>query len=384
MAIEGPLKELGIHDVFQLLDLNRKTGVLTVTSPLRHNRGNIFFDRGEIIYASIQSNPHPLGGLLIRGGKITEADLQRARDMQQRGDGRRLGEILVSMDALTHRELQTHVRFQVEEVVFEILNWREGYFSFVEGPPKELKADATVHIPTESLLMEGARRIDEWSRIEKKIPNLGVVPALAPVAAGEGAAVDLLPQDWEVLAMIDGVRNLHEISKRLNRSEFEVAKTVFGLESTGIVTILDPRTSGAFHASDTQFEELVKEAEAALTRGDLDEAQRAVVAARAKRSEVPIVAVLTGRLHLARTEHEEAESAFRRALSLDPAMGQAHRLLGDSAALRGSFTEAVEWWQRWMRLENDANAESGSVLGDVGSALDAANTLAEFLKKTHG
>ena len=54
MAIEGPLKELGIHDVFQLLDLNRKTGVLTVTSPLRQNRGNIFFDRGEIVYADIQ------------------------------------------------------------------------------------------------------------------------------------------------------------------------------------------------------------------------------------------------------------------------------------------------------------------------------------------
>ena len=31
MAIEGPLRELGIHDVFQLLDLNRKTGVLRVT-----------------------------------------------------------------------------------------------------------------------------------------------------------------------------------------------------------------------------------------------------------------------------------------------------------------------------------------------------------------
>ena len=32
MAIEGPLRELGIHDVFQLLDLSRKTGMLRVTS----------------------------------------------------------------------------------------------------------------------------------------------------------------------------------------------------------------------------------------------------------------------------------------------------------------------------------------------------------------
>jgi hypothetical protein len=43
MAIEGPLRELGIHDVFQLLDLSRKTGVLRVTSELRHNAGTIYF-----------------------------------------------------------------------------------------------------------------------------------------------------------------------------------------------------------------------------------------------------------------------------------------------------------------------------------------------------
>src|SRR6059058_2445612 len=103
MPIEGPLRELGIHDVFQLLDLSRKTGVLRVTSELRHNAGTISFEGGAIIFAEIRSNPHPLGALLLRTGKITEADLERARDMQERqGDGRRLGEILVSRGASTN------------------------------------------------------------------------------------------------------------------------------------------------------------------------------------------------------------------------------------------------------------------------------------------
>src|SRR6266404_4417609 len=137
MAIEGPLRELGIHDVFQLLDLSRKTGVLRVTSELRHNGG-------AIIFAEIRSNPHPLGALLLRTGKISEADLERARDMQERqGDRRRLGEILVSLGALTPRELERQVRFQIEEVVFEVMGWREGYFSFSEGSPSELPTDAT-------------------------------------------------------------------------------------------------------------------------------------------------------------------------------------------------------------------------------------------------
>ena len=175
MPIEGPLRELGIHDVFQLLDLSRKTGVLRVTSELRHNAGTISFEGGAIVFAEIRSNPHPLGALLLRTGKISEADLERARDMQDRqGDRRRLGEILVSLGALTPRELERQVRFQIEEVVFEVMGWREGYFSFSEGSPSELPTDATVRIPTEALLMEGARRIDEWSRIEGRIPHLDV------------------------------------------------------------------------------------------------------------------------------------------------------------------------------------------------------------------
>src|SRR5881296_411615 len=244
MPIEGPLRELGIHDVFQLLDLSRKTGVLRVTSELRHNAGTISFEGGAIVFAEIRSNPHPLGALLLRTGKITEADLERARDMQERqGDGRRLGEILVSLGALTPRELERQVRFQIEEVVFEVMGWREGYFSFTEGPLTDAPTEAAVRIPTEALLMEGARRIDEWSRIEGRIPHLGVVPMLAPPQEGGEGELDLLPPEWEMLAMIDGARDVRAIAAELGRSEFEVAKTLFGLDSAGIVVLADPGTA---------------------------------------------------------------------------------------------------------------------------------------------
>ncbi|HEY7568705.1 MAG TPA: DUF4388 domain-containing protein, partial [Gemmatimonadaceae bacterium] len=82
MAIEGPLRELGIHDVFQLLDLSRKTGRLRVTSLLRDNEGAVYFDSGRVVAALIRSNPHPLGTLLMRAGKVAEGDLARARAMQ--------------------------------------------------------------------------------------------------------------------------------------------------------------------------------------------------------------------------------------------------------------------------------------------------------------
>ena len=113
MAIEGPLKELSIHDVCQLLDLSRKTGTLRVTSELRQNAGTVFYEEGVVVGAEIRSNPHPLGRLLYAAGKITEEELARARGAQAAGDSRRLGEILVSQNAISPRELARHVRQQL-------------------------------------------------------------------------------------------------------------------------------------------------------------------------------------------------------------------------------------------------------------------------------
>src|SRR5256886_8621452 len=131
MPIEGPLRELGIHDVFQLLDLSRKTGVLRVNSELRHNAGTLYFEAGAIIFAEIRSNPHPLGAALLRAGKITEADLDRARDMQERlGDKRRLGDILVALRAITPRELQRPGTLPVRGGGLSGVRWARGAISF--------------------------------------------------------------------------------------------------------------------------------------------------------------------------------------------------------------------------------------------------------------
>ncbi|MFI5310477.1 MAG: DUF4388 domain-containing protein [Gemmatimonadales bacterium] len=243
MAIEGPLRELGIHDVFQLLDLSRKTGTLAVTSELRDNEGTVQFESGRVVAATIKSNPHRIGDLLLRSGKVSEGDIASARAAQlEHGDPRRLGEILLEMGAITPRELERQVRMQIEAVVFELLSWREGFFRYEEGAPAA-QGPALVKISTESLLMEGARRIDEWSRIGDRVPSLAAIPQLAAVQGEDAPQLDLLPFEWEVLTMIDGEHDLRYISTQVGKSDFDVAKVVYGLVSTGVVELKMPRSS---------------------------------------------------------------------------------------------------------------------------------------------
>jgi hypothetical protein len=383
MAIEGPLRELGIHDVFQLLDLSRKTGVLRVTSELRHNAGIVYFEEGTVIYAEIRSNPHPLGGLLLRSGKITDADLERARDMQTRGgDPRRLGEILVALGAITPRELQRQVRFQVEEVVFEVINWREGYFSFTEGPLTDVPAEAAVRISTEALLMEGARRIDEWTRIEKRIPHLGVVPAYAPSMEGGDGDLDLLPPEWEVLALIDGERDLRAIAATLGRSDFDIAKTLFGLESAGLIVLVDPGTTHGGRGRPETAAALVGEAEMALDANDVERARAAAERAAVVQPHDPVVHQLLGRIHLAGGRTADAVDELRRALRLDAQAVAAHRLLGFALVQVGRFAEAVDHWEQWERMTAGDERETAH-RAEVRAAREAARLLAGTGTRTH-
>ena len=282
MAIEGPLKELGIHDVFQLLDLSRKTGTLRVVSELRDNEGTVLFEHGKIVSATIRSNPHRLGDLLVRSGRLTDGEMARAQLAQQQGDKRRLGEILISLGMVTPKEIERQMRLQIEAVVFELMSWREGHFRFEEGLREEDTRDAHVALSTESLLMEGARRIDEWSRIADRVPNLGMIPYLTPPDEDHPAMLDLLPQEWQVLSLIDGATDLREIATTLAMSEFDVARITYGMVSTGVIRLKQPeRPSRAIALPvdapadprltpiDSSTEPLRRGA-AAFRRGDLD------------------------------------------------------------------------------------------------------------------
>jgi hypothetical protein len=379
MAIEGPLRELGIHDVFQLLDLSRKTGTLRVTSELRDNDGTVFFDSGRVIHASIRSSALPLGVMLVKGGKISESDLEHARAVQrERLDAPRLGEVLVEIGAITTRELERQIRQQIEAVVFELMSWREGFFSFEERGVGDAPAEASIKISTEALLMEGARRIDEWSRIADKVPNLAVIPVLAPVDNDHPTLLDLLPNEWAVLALIDGASDLRQIAAQLGQSEFDVAKIMYGLVSTGVVALRPgDRPSGQTRVEDPK--PYLQRGANALASGKVDEALD-----EARRALAADPANAEGRLLAARALARlgrvgDAADELRRGAEADPLNAELQLELGYAMARRGDFATAVSAWDQFLKLRPGSQAADR-----VRSALESAMRLYNLIEAHTG
>jgi hypothetical protein len=301
MPIEGALREFGIHDVFQLLDLSRKTGMLRVKSELRNDEGVVYFDSGRVVHARIRSKPVEIP------------------------------------DAMTERELERLMRQQIETVVFELMSWREGMFSFEERELGDVGGKKRIQVATESLLMEGARRIDEWSRIADKIPNLAVVPVLAATSPEHETQLDLLPHEWEVLTMIDGERDLRAIAAALGRSEFEVAKVAYGLVTTGVVEIRQrKRVSTSMAAPMAAVDPAVERAR--------------------------LLGTSPGRA--------EALAELRQLARQHPTTPEVQLELGYAAARAGDFKGARTAWETFLKL-----APSHSAAARVKPALEAASNL---------
>ena len=374
MAIEGPLRELGVHDVFQLLDLTRKTGSLRVRSALRDNDGVVHFLKGRVVGASMRDDSHKLGNMLVQAGRITDAELARALEIQaQPGAPHRLGEVLLSMGAISSRELERQVRRQIETVVFELLSWSEGYFSFEEGEPDVGVAETDGGLTAEALLMEAARRIDEWARMADRIPNADVVPAL-DADEGHAATLDLRPREWQVLAAIDGRASIRSIASAVGLNEFDAARIVYGLLSTGVVTLV---SSPAAPLEEDALVHL-SDAREAVRDGRMADAIAASERAIGQAPGIAEAHALAGLSHLALNRLDDADRCLRHAIQLEPRtdwMMSAARV----ALRRGDLAGATRLWKGIIAAEPRSR-----IAAQAREALEQAMRLHDMAGADHG
>jgi tetratricopeptide (TPR) repeat protein len=306
MAIRGSLREASLPDVLQLLALGKKTGCLSVSH--RNNFGYIYFEQGRISYASIVNRRDRLGDILVKNGVITQAQLDTAIEAQRLHRDVRLGELLVAQKALSHETLTQHVRLQIEEAVYFLFTWSEGTFNF-EPETAPDHQDIIVSINPESLLLEGARRVDEWSLIEKKIPSFDVIFEVDR-AKLQSTDATLEAEQFKVLELIDGHRDVTRIVEDSGLGEFEVGKAIYGLASAGFVHKVGKSRAAQPAVSDSKVDEHRNLGVAFYKTGMLEEALREFRRVRELREQDVNARFYEGLIQLRQQAWEDAARTF--------------------------------------------------------------------------
>ena len=272
MAIEGQLEVVSLADICQLLAMGRKTGCLTVTD--RANFGYVYFENGRIIYSTVLNRPDRLGDVLVNNGVITSAELARAVEEQARNPGIRVGQLLVRQTGLTQEQLRDFVSVQIQEAVYHLFAWASGSFRFEPGQRPEEDDALLVSLNAEGLLLEGARRVDEWSLIEKKVPSMDLV-FTAEAASDEkdkDEGSELTPEQATIFPLLDGTRTVDDVVTESGLVEFEVAKAIYGLVQAGLVSA-EGRSGGAKEAEEPGILRHLELAHAFYRAGMLEEAE---------------------------------------------------------------------------------------------------------------
>src|SRR6059036_3097092 len=377
MAIKGSLKEASLPDVLQLLALGQKTGCLSIAD--RSNFGYIYFDKGRIAYASIVNRRDRLGDILVKHEKITQEQLDAAIHRQAKERTKKLGEILVMQNVLTQQELERYMRMQIEESVYYLFTWTQGTFNF-EADVRPEQQDFLVSINPESLLLEGARRVDEWGLIEKKIPSFDLIFLVDRDRLAISDAKLTETQD-RLLPLLDGSRDVNQVIKDSGLGEFEVGKALYGLVTAGFLHRAG-RTASAedVKMTDARVEEHRNLGLAFEQLGRLEDAEAAYSEAATRARTDPRVYVGWGIIALKQGDHASAAGRLDRARELFadkvPPIWFWARVLAAAAA--GDFetaeqvaTQAVERYPQHGVLRNNL-----AVLHELSGALPQAEELA--------
>jgi tetratricopeptide (TPR) repeat protein len=238
MSINGSLRETNLADVLQLLSIGRKTGCLSLTH--RGVFASVFFAEGRVTYASIVNRRERIGERLVQAGVITAEQLSSALDTQRQRPESRLGDVLVEVGLVSRDAIEQQIRAQVEEAVYLLFPWTDGTFTFIAGARPE--QECAVPINPEALMMEGARRADEWTLIEKTIPSLDLVFAAEPTRAR--GVTDLTPTQAVVLEKLNGSLSVTQLSEETGYSDLDIGKALVALLERGIIRRVERNADG--------------------------------------------------------------------------------------------------------------------------------------------
>lgn len=205
MSLIGTVDTLPLPDLFEVLAAARKTGALHVRSELG------------------------LGIVYFAGGKVCAGEA-----------GHRSGPV-EDRDALMGR---------LFDVCFELFRFEEASFEFDLEARPTWPAPDVVDVP--EILAETTRRLAEWAEIRRTVPSLEARPRLVPDAPEDGVILD--PDQWRVVATIDGRRRINALIRVLDSTDFELCGRLASLVEAGLVALDAPEPVG----SRTEMEDLIE------------------------------------------------------------------------------------------------------------------------------
>jgi len=238
MALKGNLRDFSTTQLLNLINLARKTGLLVVES--KNGMAQVFFKEGKLIYATYGGQDGRLTSMLVRAGKLTDAQALKINEQPEARNDRELGLLLIQAGHLTQNDIVASVKAYVLDVVYRLFSWTDGTFRF---EPSQLPPDdrvIQVRVDLENVIMEGSRRIKEIERLRDELPDLDVALRFTDRPDARLRNINLSVEEWRVVSFINPKNSMRQIAQANNMNDFQIRKIIYGMLQAGLVELVAP------------------------------------------------------------------------------------------------------------------------------------------------
>jgi len=237
-TMRGDLEQINLADIFQTLAMSKMEGVLKIRNPLVERQ--ILCRNGTVrCHTPQRAATRQLGQRLVHLGLI-QVDALRTVIITQRKEQMPLGDLLVKQGLVTQEQLDEVENLQLREDLYSLFTWRHGSFEFFKGPlanDKEKKQfEACPEFEVNSLLLEVARRSDEWQTILAAIGNLDDVPKRRAEPAKNAKLSEC---ERELLQAVTGKLTYRDLGEQSTQGLFDTSRAARNLVKAGVLENLD-------------------------------------------------------------------------------------------------------------------------------------------------
>lgn len=233
--LRGTLDEFSLPDVLRLISFARKTGVLDIAR--KEGRGRFFFREGGVYYAESSTEAPSVAERLVDSGAVSDEEVDDALSLSE-ASGRPVSDILIETGRVLAGALQDAALQQIHDASFDLMRWGEGEFSWQQVP--EARPEVPVSLSVDDLIIEVARRLDEIAVQERKVVDEHSVLHLSPAFASAAAPITISPEQWRILALLDGRRSATEVASSAGIAIVEALRDLYHLVSRGVVETVVP------------------------------------------------------------------------------------------------------------------------------------------------
>jgi len=237
MALKGNLRDFSITQLLNLISLAKKSGGLHIEGV--GDIATVFFREGRLAYSQIGAHEKPLLQLIVENKRISPAQYSLLASRLTGLNDKETGLFLMNGSYINQSEVFSVLESYYSELMRRLFTWTEGYFHFEAG---ELTPDDKIpaRLPLESLIVEGAREMNELEELKAEIPSLDMALKFTERPEMNIKNVDLSTEEWKVVSYVNPKNSILQIAHTTKMDDLEIRRVVYALLQAGLVELIRP------------------------------------------------------------------------------------------------------------------------------------------------